>query len=284
MTSFAEVPSAGAADRELLRLRAEQRRAAAYAEFFGPVTRRFLPYVEDALPAAARLVLDLGAGGGRLATLLNASGRRCIAVDISPAMLAADRENTVAAVVADAGALPFAGAGVDAVTAVFLLPHLNDPARALAEVTRVLRRDGTLVLVGWAAADASPFTGLASSLLARHGGVDTRGPLAEAERRTAVGWMTELVHIVGFTGVQVQTLSSTVPVESPRRWWRGMTGASTGLSQLLHVSEPDVRRRVQEEFLAAAEVYRAASELAVPVAAHVLRAQRPKGGPVKEET
>lgn len=282
MTSFAEVPSAGAADRELLRLRAEQRRAAAYAEFFGPVTRRFLPYVEDALPAAARLVLDLGAGGGRLATLLNASGRRCVAVDISPAMLAADREDTVAAVVANAGALPFAGASVDAVTAVFLLPHLDDPAWALAEVTRVLRRDGTLVLVGWAA--ASPFTGLASSLLARYGGVDTRGPLAEAERRTVVGWMTELVHTAGFTGVQAETLSSTVPVESPRRWWRGMTGASTGLSQLLHVSEPDIRRRVQEEFLAAAEVYRAGPELAVPVAAHVLRAHRPKGGPVKEET
>lgn len=284
MTSPAAAHSASLAGRELVRLRAEQRQAAAYAEFFTPVTRRFLPYVEDALPPAARLVLDLGAGGGHLARLLNASGRRCAAVDISPTMLAANREGTVAAVAADASALPFAGASADAVTAVFLLPHLNDPARALAEITRVLRRDGTLVLVSWAGAATSPFTGLASTLLAEHGGADTRGPLDEAERRTALRWVTELVRTAGFTGVQAETLSSTVPVESPRRWWRGMTGASTGLSQLLHASDPGVRREVQQEFLAAAEAYRGAAQLTVPVAAHILRACRPKGGPAKEET
>lgn len=278
MTSSTAADGAGFAERELVRARANRRQAAAYAEFFGPVTRRFLPYVEDALPPAARLVIDLGAGPGELAHALTASGRRCVAVDIALAMLAACRDGDTAAVAADAGALPFAGASVDAVTAAFLLPHLSDPARALAEVTRVLRPHGTFVLITWADPAASPFTGLASLLLAEHGGARVRGPLAEAEQRTAARWVTALVRAGGFTGLQVETLSTTVLIESPRRWWRGMIGASTGLSQLLQASDLDVRRKVQEQFLAAAEAYRDATRLAVPVAAHVLQATWPGTG------
>jgi ubiquinone/menaquinone biosynthesis C-methylase UbiE len=261
-------------DRGVLHQHAERHQAAAYAEFFGPVTRRFLRYIPDALPQSARLVADLGAGGPELARLLADSHRRCVAFDHSLAMLAGCRESGAPAVVADAEALPCAEAGFDAVAAAFLLPHLTDPAAALAEMRRVLRPGGTLVLVNWAAGEESPFTGLASMLLAERASAEVREPLAEAARRAAAGWLTDLVRAGGFQPVQAETLSTTVSIRSPGHWWRGMIGASTGLSMLLHATDPELRRDVQEEFLLRAEAYRRGSELVVPVAAHLLRASR----------
>lgn len=50
------------------------------------------------------------------------------------------------AVFADAHALPFAAGSVDTVLMLDVLEHLRDPERALAEVRRVLRSEGRLVL------------------------------------------------------------------------------------------------------------------------------------------
>lgn len=52
----------------------------------------------------------------------------------------------VALAQADAEKLPFLPASFDVVVATLLLCRLNDPLRGLAEMTRVLRRDGTLLL------------------------------------------------------------------------------------------------------------------------------------------
>jgi ubiquinone/menaquinone biosynthesis C-methylase UbiE len=266
-------PAPGAGTRgehELVRVRAEQRQAQSYAEFFAPVTQRFAPFVQNTLPASARLVADLGAGGGAFARALAASGRRCVAVDHAIAMLAECRGRGTPAVVADASVLPFADGSLDAVAATFLLPHVPDWQCALAAIVRVLRPGGVFVQASWAGAQASPFTGLAARLLASRGSPAVRAILEDAERRTTVRWVSEQARAAGFADVQVETLSTTVAVESPSRWWRGMIGASTGLSQLLHMTGTDVRRDLQEEFLEAAQTFRRGSELTVPVAAHVL--------------
>lgn len=88
-----------------------------------------------------RLVLDVGCGEGPLRTALPAD-RRLIGVDVSRVML----ENHPAPVVqADATALPFASGSVDAVVAVNMLYHLEDPAVALGEAQRVVADDGLFV-------------------------------------------------------------------------------------------------------------------------------------------
>jgi ubiquinone/menaquinone biosynthesis C-methylase UbiE len=262
------------AERELARQHAERHHAEAYAEFFGPVTRRFLRQATNTLPSSARLVADVGAGGAELARLLAGSGRRCVAFDHSPAMLTGCRDSGIPAVVCDAEALPCADGSFDAVVAAFLLPHLADPVRVLAEMKRVLRPAGTVIVLGWANGEESPFTGLASTLLAERADPTVRQPLTEAARRTAVPWLIELARAQGFQQLQVETLSTTVSLPSAGAWWRGMIGASTGLSLLLQATEPELRRTVQEEFLVMAEAYRRGSQLVVPVAAHLLRAIR----------
>jgi SAM-dependent methyltransferase len=55
-----------------------------------------------------------------------------------------------AAVLADAAALPLADGTADAVILAYVLFHLADPARALAEAARVLRPRGRAGVITWA--------------------------------------------------------------------------------------------------------------------------------------
>ncbi|HEY2592380.1 MAG TPA: class I SAM-dependent methyltransferase [Chloroflexota bacterium] len=100
------------------------------------------------LPPSPRRVLDLGAGTGKLARLLQQRGIDVVAVEPSPGM-----RNQLARVLPDvplldgtAEAIPLADSSVDVVL-VAQAWHWVDPARALPEVARVLSPGGRLGLV-----------------------------------------------------------------------------------------------------------------------------------------
>lgn len=102
-------------------------------------------------PGAAPQVLDVGCGTGlwlaRHAALPCAP--RLTGLDPSPEMLARARARLPAAtlVAGAAEAMPFATAAFDFVSLRFCHHHLRDRARAFAEVARVLRPGGHLLLV-----------------------------------------------------------------------------------------------------------------------------------------
>jgi ubiquinone/menaquinone biosynthesis C-methylase UbiE len=95
-------------------------------------------------------VLDLGCGAGRylaqMETLL--PGAKLVGVD--PQVAAADGKIRRGS----AYALPFADSSLDAVYSYIVFQHLHEPARALAEVRRVLKPGGVLVI-----ADRDVFSG-----------------------------------------------------------------------------------------------------------------------------
>jgi len=97
-------------------------------------------------PAPQRL-LDVGCGTGHLARELLGAGHRVTAVDFLPESLAAARADApgVRLLRADAGRLPLADGAFDAVTMLDVLEHVDDAA-ALAELRRVVRPGGLLVL------------------------------------------------------------------------------------------------------------------------------------------
>ena len=70
---------------------------------------------------------------------------RVLATDQSPAMVEATKERGVRAEVADADHLPYADGSFDAVVAMWMLYHVPDLDRTLADVRRVLRPGGVLV-------------------------------------------------------------------------------------------------------------------------------------------
>jgi demethylmenaquinone methyltransferase/2-methoxy-6-polyprenyl-1,4-benzoquinol methylase len=91
-------------------------------------------------------VLDLAAGTGVSTVSLARSGAFCVAADFSLGMLRAGRSRQVPMVAADALHLPFPDGAFDAVTISFGLRNVVDPDRALAELARVTRAGGRLVV------------------------------------------------------------------------------------------------------------------------------------------
>ncbi|MGH4023864.1 MAG: demethylmenaquinone methyltransferase [Pseudonocardiaceae bacterium] len=91
-------------------------------------------------------VLDLAAGTAVSTVELAGTGAWCVAADFSLGMLRVGRRRNVPLVGADALRLPFADGVFDAVTMSFGLRNVADPDAALAELARVTRPGGRLVI------------------------------------------------------------------------------------------------------------------------------------------
>jgi ArsR family transcriptional regulator len=95
---------------------------------------------------------DLGCGTGQVAESLAPFVRQVIAIDDSSAMLAAARKRlsglgNVEVRSGDLAALPVADGELDAAVLFLVLHHIVEPAQIVAEVARVLRPGGRLLLV-----------------------------------------------------------------------------------------------------------------------------------------
>jgi 2-polyprenyl-6-hydroxyphenyl methylase/3-demethylubiquinone-9 3-methyltransferase len=108
--------------------------AAARATLIPPATR------------AGSVLVDIGCGAGVLAPHIAHLGYRHIGVDVVLGSAALANERGVTVVVADAGAIPLADGCADVVVAGEVLEHVTDLDSVLAEVTRILRPGGTLVI------------------------------------------------------------------------------------------------------------------------------------------
>jgi len=111
--------------------------------------------VREKAYAAAELkpgmtVADIGAGSGFMSEGLLGRGLQVIAVDQSPAMLAEMRqrlgEEGITYREGEAEHLPIAEGMVDRVFANMYLHHTERPAAAIAELTRILKPGGRLIL------------------------------------------------------------------------------------------------------------------------------------------
>jgi SAM-dependent methyltransferase len=103
-------------------------------------------------PARAPRHLDIGAGTGRFGLAFVAAGDDYVGVDLSAGMLgefarhAAEQDRPVRLVRADAERLPFGDAAFDAVMLMNAFGGLRDWQRLLAEVRRVLRPRGAVIV------------------------------------------------------------------------------------------------------------------------------------------
>ncbi|NMO50041.1 methyltransferase domain-containing protein [Actinoplanes sp. TBRC 11911] len=128
-------------------------RATTWDSKFGADLPAYAAAVVEASIAVGGVAVDVGCGTGRALPALRDAvgpGGTVIGVDHTPQMLAAAGDHARAGdavlLLADAGNLPLAGRSVDAVFAAGLINHLPDPDAGLAELARVTRRGGRLVL------------------------------------------------------------------------------------------------------------------------------------------
>ncbi len=95
-----------------------------------------------------RRVLEVGAGPGELAARIRDElGAEVVALDSSERMVELARERGVNAHVGDVQELPFADGEFDCAVAAWMLYHVPDVQKAIAELARVLKPGGRLVAV-----------------------------------------------------------------------------------------------------------------------------------------
>lgn len=100
-------------------------------------------------PLGDRVVLDAGCGMGRHTHHLLADGARVVGLDASPAIDVAASNNRVDRalfVQGDLLHLPLAPGSFDIVCCLGVLHHLEDTSRGMAELVRVLRAEGWLLI------------------------------------------------------------------------------------------------------------------------------------------
>lgn len=116
-------------------------------------------------PRRGQRILDLAAGTGASAVALARSGAEVVAADFSPGMIAEGRRRHAAVpglsfVEADATDLPFADGEFDTVTMSFGLRNVNEPRKALAELLRVTKPGGRIVICEFSHPPSPWFAGL----------------------------------------------------------------------------------------------------------------------------
>ncbi|MEA2888797.1 MAG: hypothetical protein QOD11_3157 [Bradyrhizobium sp.] len=108
--------------------------------------------VLEAIDASSPRLLDLGAGTGRIGVPFIAAGDDYVGIDLSFGMLSEFRRRAASSaraarlVRADGERLPFADASFDAIMLIQVFGGMRGWRRLLAEVRRVLRGAGVLVL------------------------------------------------------------------------------------------------------------------------------------------
>jgi SAM-dependent methyltransferase len=109
---------------------------------------QIIPLVERHL-AGTRRVLDVGCGEGQIARRAAALGARVVGIDPTVAQItvAQHRGGGPRYAQADGAALPFSGAGFDAVVMCLVIEHLDPFEPTMAEVARVLEPGGRFVLL-----------------------------------------------------------------------------------------------------------------------------------------
>uniref|UniRef100_UPI0035669EFC demethylmenaquinone methyltransferase n=1 Tax=Actinotalea sp. TaxID=1872145 RepID=UPI0035669EFC len=118
---------------------------------------------------AGETVLDLAAGTGTSSEPFDAAGVRVVPCDFSVGMLAVGkaRRPDLPFTAGDATRLPFADASFDAVTISFGLRNVVDTKAALAEMLRVTRPGGRLVVCEFSTPTWGPFRTLYVEYLMR---------------------------------------------------------------------------------------------------------------------
>lgn len=169
-------------------------RRAAYRWAEGPDPHELtFQAIAEATPAR---VLEVGPGPGELSQRIHDEfGADVVAVDISPRMVELTRARGIEAIVGDVQELPFPDESFDCAVAAWMLYHVPDVGRGIAELARVLRPGGRLVAV---TNGADHWDGLRELV------TDVRGELcftaenagdllgrsfARVEERDATGWI-----------------------------------------------------------------------------------------------
>ncbi len=229
-----------------------------YDRLTGSITGRMTGALLDA--AAARpgeRVLDVGCGPGHLCAAAAERGLVATGVDLAAGMVqrAARSYPEIAFHQADAEDLPFADASFDAVVGAFVVNHLPRPERGAAELRRVLRPRGRLVLAMWDAPERVALFGLLEEAM-RRARVDTAAALPAgpaAHRFADPAELRSLLAGAGFEAIELHEHEFAHEVRDAGELWEGIATGSVRTAAQLRALTAEDRARVRGELERALE-------------------------------
>lgn len=207
-------------------------------------------------PAPGRRLLDVAAGSGALSILAAQRGMEVLATDLAPRMIdrLTDRARAagldgIEARVMDGTALDVDDDSFDAAASVNGVSLFPDIARGLAEMVRVTRRGGVVLVAAMAAPQRVEFIGffLAAMKATVPGftGLPTDPPplpFQVADPEVLAGRL----RAAGLTGVQVHPASWEMRIDSGEHLWNVFTSSNPLGAGLVAGLDAEQRREVTE--------------------------------------
>ena len=298
----------------------KHRDAASYddvTEAFDRFTQRFTGSIAERVVELAQLragdrVLDVGCGTGVVsfaAARRLGEGGRLVGIDLSDGMLRAAsgkanraREGKVEFRKMDAEALEFPDAHFDAALSMFALRHFPHPDAALAQMHRVLKPGGRLVVAVGAAPSLASRAGIAAALrrvrtmaasaLGRRdlvacayidGLVERHVPRGQADEEAQWihahamhGSVERLVAGAGFRDVQNDWAGNDGVLDSRQDFWDVQVTFSSLARKRLPTASPEALERLRREFDAGCDRAQASGgRLRYPTGALIVMARKP---------
>lgn len=228
-----------------------EERAVAYAGSLGDLTRGSIVRLLDAAGVKSGVrVLDVGTGPGFVACAATERGALVRAVDQSVAMVQIARAAGVDAIESGAEVLPFDDDSFDAAVGGYVLNHLPRPARAVAELGRVLTPGGRLAMTIWDVPDANPAIGSFGPVVSGLGltaeipsGPDAYLFCDKAQARAL---------LTGWDDVQFERVRWSIRVE-PGAWFNAVADSTPRTGAVLAQATPALREQARRQFVELAE-------------------------------
>jgi SAM-dependent methyltransferase len=254
-----------------------ERAAGGYEASFATATRQFIPALLDAASVGAdRSVLDVACGPGFVAAGAAEIGAVVRGLDFSAAMLgvARVRHPDIAFDQGDAEALPYPDACFDAVVSNFGIHHVPRPILALRQAHRVLRPGGLLAFTIWAAPSENIAWKLVFDAVQRCGDM-----MASSAPAPGGGFGTPADCVValeqaGFTGIGSRKLTGLWRQADGRALLDALRSGTARMAALIEAQAPTAIAGIVAEIDRAADAYRDAGGLAIPMAAFVACARK----------
>lgn len=232
--------------------------------------------------APGQSVLDLCSGPGWLtieAARAVAPGGRVVGFDISANMVATAQANAREAGAenvefrqGDGEDLPFSANAFDRALCSLGLMHIPDPARALAELARVLVPGGLLVATVWGP-EGETFLDLMSAAFAESG-EELPLDLRYAVRLGDPDLLAHLARDSGFSGAEAAPVPAVLPFPDAGAFWDAFQGVGGLFAGLIDRLSPAGRARARAAFVELCSPYRAENGCALPASQVMLVARR----------
>jgi SAM-dependent methyltransferase len=256
--------------------------AETYGGLIGAITSRLAEALLDAAGVRSDWrVLDVATGPGYVAERAAERGARVVGIDLAAGMLEQARQRLagVELLRADAEQLPFDDGSFDAVIGGFVINHLPDPQRALAEAARVLVSGGRVAFSVWDRPERMRVMGVVIEAIKAAGvdrgdAVPRGGP--DPYRFSDGGEFRALLEGVGLAGVAVETVELTHRAAGAEELLRGILGSSVRTAALLRAQSAAARRAVMAALERTVEPHRGSGgALELPVVAKLASGVKP---------